>query len=121
MQHRRNKIWKIIFFIPMLLIGILFMSLLVMLLWNAILPTVLGVKAISFMQAAGIFILSKILFGFQGGRGQNWKRGIKGNWQNLTLEEKEKVKAEWKDRFSRFGSRWEKNTPSADGPSTTAQ
>jgi len=43
-------------------------SFIVMSLWNAILPAVIGVKLISFWQALGILVLSKILFGGFGGR-----------------------------------------------------
>ena len=76
----------------------------VMLLWNAILPGVIGVKAISFAQALGILALSKILFGFgnrggwKGGGGPAWKNKIKEKFGSMTPEEREKFKAEWKNR-----------------------
>jgi Ca2+/H+ antiporter, TMEM165/GDT1 family len=79
----------------------------VMGLWNAILPAVLGVKAITFIQALGILLLSKILFGGFGGRGwrgsQAWKQKMKQRLDNMTPEEREKFKAEWKNRC---GGRW---------------
>ncbi|MCH5688999.1 hypothetical protein LWM68_34950 [Niabella sp. W65] len=52
-------------------------SAIVMLLWNAVLPDVLPVKPVSYWQAMGILVLSKILFGgFGGGRGhKNSGRG----------------------------------------------
>ncbi|RYZ93657.1 MAG: hypothetical protein EOP47_29400, partial [Sphingobacteriaceae bacterium] len=52
-------------------------SFVVMQLWNCLLPAILGVSAITFWQAMGIFILCKILFGFgKGGRcGPPWMRG----------------------------------------------
>ena len=83
----------------------------VMGLWNAILPSVLGVKTISFVQALGILILSKILFGgFRGGwhgRGRyEWKRQLKDKWEQMTPEEREKFNAEWKNRC---GGRWKMN------------
>ncbi len=37
------------------------LGLLVMSLWNALLPAILGVKAIGFWQALGILVLSRIL------------------------------------------------------------
>ena len=95
--------------------AILVFGLIVMSLWNAILPAVLGVKAISFIQALGILLLSKILFGgFGGGRHKGGWRN-KGRWMDMkdkfavmTPEEREKFKAEWKNKC---GSRW--RTPSA--------
>ena len=85
-------------------------SFLTMTLWNSILVAVLGVKAISFMQALGILILSKILFGgfkgrggcCHGGRGM-WKDRMQEKFANMSPEEREKFKAEWKDRC---GGRW---------------
>jgi hypothetical protein len=94
-------------------IAILVFGFVVMGLWNALLPAVLGVKAITFIQALGILLLSKILFGgFSGGRrwrgSHAWKEKMKQRFDNMTPEEREKFKAEWK---SRCGSRWE--APSA--------
>jgi len=44
------------------------LGLVVMTLWNALLPAILGVKAIGFWQALGILVLSRILFGGLGFR-----------------------------------------------------
>jgi len=81
----------------------------VMSLWNALLPAILGVKAITFLQALGLLLLSKILFGGFGGGGRGWrgspawKQKMKQRWDNMTPEEREKFKAEWKHRC---GGRW---------------
>ena len=79
----------------------------VMGLWNAILPAVIGVKTITFIQALGILVLSKILFGgfgnkggFKGGGGADWKNKMKEKFGSMTPEEREKFKAEWKNRCS---------------------
>lgn len=86
----------------------------VMGLWNAILVNVTGVKAITFFQAMGILILSKILFsgfghrggGFRGregrfGRGRNVSGDMREKWATMTAEEREKFKSEWKSRCGR--------------------
>lgn len=76
----------------------------VMSLWNAVLVPVLHVSIIGFWQAAGILLLSKILFGgFKGGgrwagRGHHWKEDIRERWANMSDEEKSRVKQEWKQR-----------------------
>lgn len=49
-------------------------SALVMVLWNALVPTIFGLTALTFWQAAGLFLLSKILFG------GHW--GGKGGWHH---------------------------------------
>ncbi len=100
--------------------AILIFGFVVMGLWNAILPAVLGVKAISFIQALGILLLSKILFGgFRGGHRGGWRN--KGKWMDMkekfsgmTPEEREKFKAEWK---TRCGGRWTMHQTKTD-PST---
>lgn len=76
----------------------------VMFLWNAILPDVIGVKTITFIQALGILLLSKILFGgFRGGCGEH-KRGrwmqMQQKMAAMTPEEREKFKSEWRNRCS---------------------
>ncbi len=98
------------------IIAVLVFGLVVMGLWNAILPAVLGVKAITFIQALGILLLSKILFGgFGRGHRGGWRN--KGKWMEMkdkfarmTPEEREKFKDEWKNKC---GSRWKTQTPFA--------
>lgn len=117
-----KKLWikkapMIILFIIAATLGF---GLIVMGLWNAILPAVLGVKAVSFGQALGILVLSKILFGgFGGGRGRHWRGGpawrekMKQRWDNMTPEEKEKFKAGWKNRCGDWSERFDKKESSA--------
>jgi hypothetical protein len=77
----------------------------VMFLWNAILPEVIpAVGKVTFMQAAGILILCRILFGGFKGRGGFGAQGFKNKNQwnekmmNMSEEEREKFKSEWKSR-----------------------
>jgi hypothetical protein len=62
----------------------------VMLLWNALLPGIAGLSAINFWQAAGLLVLSRILFGGLGGMG--WHHGhknpFKDKWLNMNDEER---------------------------------
>jgi|LakMenEpi03Aug12_release.lakeMendotaPanAssembly.Ray.scaffolds.fasta_scaffold83807_4 hypothetical protein len=77
----------------------------VMFLWNAILPEVIpAVGKVTFMQAAGLLILCRILFGgFKGGGGYG-KQSFKNNpeWKekmmNMSEEDREKFKSEWRSR-----------------------
>ncbi|MBS1753867.1 MAG: hypothetical protein KF741_01030 [Ferruginibacter sp.] len=101
---RKGFMFFFLFIGAMLLFGLLVMGL-----WNAILPAVLGVKAITFLQALGILLLSKILFGgFRGGfgRGRHHKErwiAMQQKMASMSPEEREKFKAEWKNRC---GARW---------------
>ncbi len=43
----------------------------IMWLWNALMPELFGLPTLTYWQAVGLFILSKILFGCGGGRGSS--------------------------------------------------
>ena len=93
------------FIIPVI---ILFgLTAIVMWLWNTILPTVLGVQEVSFWQAMGILVLSKILFGGFGGfrkhRDHTHKRQFFNKIKNMSPEEKENFRQQWRERFNKKG------------------
>ena len=69
---------KIIKGIVLFLVFATLFSFVVMWLWNMIIPSVTGWTVLTFWQAAGLIVLSKILFGFRGGWGRHWEviRGI---------------------------------------------
>ena len=93
-------------FFIIFILGVLFFGLVVMLLWNAILPSVTHVTSITYIQALGILLLSKILFGGFGRRhwgGPNRRHAMQEKFANMTPEEREKFKAEWRNRCSRWG------------------
>ena len=106
-NNRGKAFWikRAIFFPIAITAGVLLFTWVVMLLWNAILPAVIGVKAITFCQALGILVLSKILFGgFKGSHGHNpfhnHHKDFHKKWMHLSEEEREKMKAVWKERHS---------------------
>lgn len=85
-------------------------SYLVMQLWNCILPEVIHVEPITFWQAAGIFILSKILFGFgkMGGfrRDKMFRHRLAERVKEMSPEELARFNQRFGDqRFGRF-SNW---------------
>jgi Ca2+/H+ antiporter, TMEM165/GDT1 family len=105
-ENRSKNFWiKRVIFIPIAIAagGLIFGNL-VMFLWNSILPTVLGVSAITFWQALGILVLSKILFGgFRSGHGHYHGHAgnhFRGRWMNMSPEERETMKQEWRNRCS---------------------
>jgi hypothetical protein len=76
---------------------------LVMTLWNWLAPAVFGLHSVTFWQALGILILSKVLFGGFGGRpshGGHWRRRMYDRWQEMTPEERENFR---RGMFSRCG------------------
>jgi hypothetical protein len=70
----------------------------VMTLWNAVLPAVAGVHALTFFQAVGLLVLSRILFGGLRGRrhrgwGWHWRGRMQARWQLMTPEEREQFRS----------------------------
>lgn len=119
MLFREGRFFK---FILLFIIAVLFFGFVVMSLWNSVLTPVLHVTAINFGQAIGLLILSKILFGgFRGGgwRGRHGSHmwGIRQKWESMTPEEREKFKAEWKNRCSRWRTKDFSETNDQNSPS----
>ncbi len=79
-------------FVVLVLLGVAALAAVVMALWNWLLPSLFGFKEIGYLQAMGVLLLSKILFG--GFRGH----GGHGRWhhqrlEQMTPEEREKFHA----------------------------
>lgn len=92
------------------LFAVLFLAVLsfaVMSLWNWLIPGLFGWHLISFWQALGLLILSKILFGgFRGGpsRHWHWRRRMMERWEQMTPEEREKFRQAMWGRCGSMGS-----------------
>jgi len=107
----KKSFWikKIIGFVFLGTLAVAGFGFIVMLLWNAVLPYVLHVSMISFWQALGILLLSKILFGgFRGkggwaGRRHQWKHDMMNKWQGMDPEEREKWKQDIRNRCKSWG------------------
>jgi hypothetical protein len=84
------------FVVAVVIAGVL--GLVVMSLWNWLVPTVFGVRPITFVQAIGLLVLSKILFGgFRGGPGfgRHWRHRMRERWERMTPEERERFRHGW--------------------------
>ena len=77
-------------FIILIVLGVAALSGLVMALWNWLMPALFfGAREIGYLQAVGILVLSKILFGSFRGHGGHG-RWHHERWQQMTPEEREK-------------------------------
>src|ERR1700750_1576644 len=99
-----SKRKRFFFLLPLMLLAIPAFGFIVMLLWNAVLPDLLGLKQISFWQALGLLVLCKILFGgFKGGPPGGFRGGPhpwKQKLMNMSPEERERFKQEWQQRWT---------------------
>jgi hypothetical protein len=118
MKRRR---WPRFLFLILIIgpIAIFVFGSVVMLLWNNVLTPVLNVREVTFWQALGLLVLSKILFtGFMGGGRRQYRRRMMRDWERLTPEEKERFRDEWKNRCGPWGEKpWNAGSNTAQ-PST---
>lgn len=89
----------------------------IMRLWNWLMPAIFGLRTISFAQALGLLVLSKLLLGGfhrHGGGGHGWKRHMEERFAKMTPEERERFRAGMRGRRGcHFG-------PSEESPSQPA-
>ncbi len=73
---------------------------LLMTLWNLALVPAVGANLISFWQALGILVLSRILLGGMGGR-RKWgqRMAMREKWMNMSAEDKEKFREQCRNRW----------------------
>src|SRR5579871_6833726 len=98
MRRDMRKKWWLFLLIPpaMVLFGWLFGEI-VMHLWNWLMPTLFGLKLITFWQAIGLLILARILVGGLGGgsgSGPKARHRAGARWERMTPEEHQKFR-EW--------------------------
>jgi len=64
-------------------------------LWNWLMPCLFGLRTITFVQALGLLVLTKLLFGgfHRHGGGRGWKRHMEERWARMTPEEQERFRS----------------------------
>lgn len=91
----RRRMRKLLVLLPIGIVAIALFGYIVMSLWNGLVPPIFGGRVITFWQALGILVLSRILFGgFSGRRSREQRRArIIDKWERMTPEEREKFRA----------------------------
>ena len=76
------------------LIACVALGFIVMGLWNWLLPPLFGWRVITYWQALGLFILSKLLFGgLRGGHGHGFRRReLRERWEQMTPEQRDQFR-----------------------------
>ncbi len=93
---KRNRFLRIVKFAVIAAFIITLLSFVVMHLWNWLTPALFGWHVITFWQALGLLVLSKILFGgFRGRPGPHmfWRRRMMERMAHMTPEERERFRA----------------------------
>ena len=87
----------------MAIVGIAVLGAVVMLLWNWLMPALfVGAQPVSYLQALGILLLSKILFGNFHGRCHGRWRERRQRWESMSPEEREQMKCNFHSRWGRW-------------------
>jgi len=106
---RRFCTSRFYFRFPLMVIGLFAVSGIVMYLWNAIVPSICSsLTALSYWQAMGLFVLSRILFGgfhcrghhhdHHGHRHAQFVGKFKEKLMEMNEEERQQFKNQWKQR-----------------------
>ncbi|HML16813.1 MAG TPA: hypothetical protein VK419_07295 [Bryobacteraceae bacterium] len=84
---------KLVRFLMFAIAWVGIMGFLVLTLWNLLIPAILHLPAITFWQALGLLVLSRVLFGRIGGWGHRMSKArFARGWTDLTPEERERFR-----------------------------
>ena len=97
-----KKLWIALIAPPAIVLFTWLFGELVMHLWNWLLPPIFGLHMITFWQALGLLLLSRILFGSWSSGGNRGRRGRREKWERMTPEEREKLRQSWGARGGGF-------------------
>lgn len=106
MRFRGHWVVKGAAFAVLALAFVAVLSVVVMSLWNALVPGLFHGPTLQFWQAAGLLVLCRILFGGFRGRGghgwhgrHRWREHMgRHHWENMTPEERERLRAKFQHR-----------------------
>ena len=96
---KKYGVWRVVKGVTFVLVMCVVLGFVVKGLWNALMPGIFGGPQITYWQALGLLVLSKILFGgfhhhgHGGGGGGRWKKQMQERWAQMSDEEREKFRA----------------------------
>lgn len=124
---RARKSFRFFKFCVLGLLAVAVFGALTMRLWNALMPPLFGLHALTFWQAVGLLVLCRLLFGRFGkpGGGAGFGPGMQGpwgqRWAQMTPEERERLRAQWAERCGPWGwgGRRDRGTDSPGGETSS--
>lgn len=93
---RGRWMWRGLKILVLVVLAVALVGSAVMLLWNALLPPLFGWPALTFWQALGLLVLSRILVGGLRGRwghGGHWRARMAARWEQMSEEERAQFRA----------------------------
>jgi hypothetical protein len=104
---KTKRILKVLKFVLLGALAAAAVSFVVMSLWNWLMPALFAWHTVTFWQALGLLVLSKLFFGgFRGRSGPPmfWRRRMMQRWEHMTPEEREKFREGLRGACGPFGS-----------------
>jgi hypothetical protein len=92
----RNRVVHVLKIAMFVVAGSVVVGFVVKELWNALVPQIFGGPLITYWQALGLFVLSKLLFGGfhrHGGGRNHWKQQMMERWAQMSDDEREKFRS----------------------------
>lgn len=98
---KRQRFHRVLRILPLVIVVLALFGLVVMSLWNSLMPPLFGFKPIGYWQAWGLIILGRLLFGGfrMGTRDYYWRHRMMERWNKMTPEEQEKFREGWCGRW----------------------
>ena len=99
---KNYRLFKVLKIVAIVIVAVIVFGFVTMHLWNWLMPAIFGLTTITFLQALGLVILSKIVFGGfhrHGGGRRGWRRHMEERWATMTTEERERFRGGMRDRF----------------------
>ena len=115
MRGRARWILGAILIIPVVIAVLALVGLVVMLLWNALVPELFHGPSLRYWQAVGLLLLSRLLFGGLRGRGGwrgHWRHRWRERWEQMTPEERAQLRERIRSRCGPHGGGPDAATPS---------
>jgi hypothetical protein len=100
---KKYRLFKVLKILVLITVAVLVFGFVTMHLWNWLIPSIFGLRAITFAQALGLLVLGKILFGgfHKHGHGcgpRGWRRHMEERWAKMTPEERERFRTGMRGR-----------------------
>jgi len=92
---RRFRTSRVLKIVTLVVVAIIVAGFLVMTLWNWLIPSLAGWRSITFVQAIGLLVLCRLLFGGFRSRGGPW---MHGRFRHMSPEERERFREEMRRR-----------------------
>lgn len=99
---KRNWMFKAAKIALLAAVFVLVAGVVVMWLWNALVPDIFGVSEITWLQALGLLVLARLLVGGRGHGGPTGRRGWRRRWERKLAKMSPEDRERWTSEMGRY-------------------